>query len=201
MFNNIILTIPHSVCISNEYHLCDYSAEKFANIFNKDLQDIKLKTYIIKSNQNRMILDDNRYSNKELTIKHDSLLWKTLRETIHDTKTIIFDIHSFPSTTKDFGDYDVGILDIMPYQSIVKQLNTYLSNNNIKSNILQAAVGHNSILDVFTLHPLYIPVLLLEINEKLNEKELENISKIITSFLKNNNIKKHYLKLKQLLIK
>jgi len=202
----IILTVPHRVCIGGD-HLCDYSAEPFADIFNKQLIENKFKTKVVKSNQNRIILDDNRFKNKELSIKNDSLLWKTLRNEIKTNENIIiFDIHSYPKETKNFGDNDVVILDNLPYQTITKKLNTYLLKY-MTVDILTASTGHNSILDVFTLHPLYIPVVLLEINEKLNIDRLEKISTLLVNFLKvekNNHggyqdIKYHYLRLKSLL--
>jgi hypothetical protein len=208
---SIILTVPHSVCVDNNNHTCDYSAESFADILKEKLIENKFDTKIIKSEQNRLVLDDNRFQNKYKNIKKDSLLWKTLRNTIKTNKnTIIFDIHSYPDHTENFGNNDIVILDNTPYQTITTELMFYLSDNGITISIYSASTGHNSILDVFTLHPLYIPVILLEINEKLNKDELNKVAKLIINFIEKKNnktmigknypeIKYHYLRMKSLL--
>src|SRR5579872_1320927 len=86
IYNKIILTVPHYVCFHTSVRTCDLAAIPFSNIFknifNDETKETKMETIIIKSGQNRQILDDNRYDKYHLTIKKDSLLWTTLRETI-----------------------------------------------------------------------------------------------------------------------
>jgi hypothetical protein len=185
MYKSVILTIPHSQCLEYKYHTCDIAAQKFAIILKLKLDKI-IDTHIIKSNQNRIILDDNRYFNSTLNIKKDSKLWDNLRKLVISHKNIIiFDIHSFPENTKNFNDNDIVILDINPYQLVSRELKKYMQTNSVKIDILTAKIGSNSILDIMTLNPHYIPTILLEINEKYvnDENKLELFASLISDFI------------------
>lgn len=189
----IILTVPHSKCFNLNIRTCDTVAEQFANILLQQIKNLGNDVVIIKSNNNRYILDDNRFATKLKTIKTDSYLWNKLRETIKEyfkikkkyDDIIVVDIHSFPNNTESFDSNDVVLLDNFPYQQIVKDLKDELIKKEIVVDILPAGTGQNAILDVLTLHPLYIPTILTEINEKYinSPNKLLSIAKIISEFL------------------
>lgn len=209
----IILTVPHCIPMdilnlwSNGQRIertNDTNALTMAESLSNKFNDNKVATTIIKSEQNRYILDDNRYIGiKNYTIKKDSYLWNKLRQTIKNIllydknkinyanitsrnicnvnydDIIIIDCHSFP-TNSDFGKNKVVvILDYKPYQDITKKINYDLNNNNISCEILEGLIGKNSILDILTLHPMYIPTILLEVNEDLDKNTLNIISNYI----------------------
>jgi hypothetical protein len=183
----IILTVPHSHpsnIIKNRSY--DLLAEKFAKL----LQEKKQEIFIIKSGQNRHdILDDNRYSKNGYSIKKDSTLWNTLREKLNCSKNnLVLDIHSFPN--KSFNncfqlnsDCEIVLLDYTPYQEITKKIFETLKKNNINSKITEGKIGSNSILDVLTLHPCYVPTVLIEVNESLSTNRLNDIAKIISDII------------------
>lgn len=182
---NVYITVTHNKCVRG-IRVCDLVAEKFADIFYKKLVDNKITSYIVKSDKSRLIFDDNRFSTRNLNIK-DSKLWNDIKKIFkYNKNNIIFDIHSFPHNTPGFGRRDIAILDIYPFQGITIILNGYMNKNNIGSEILYAAAGSNTILDIFTLHPLYTPTILLEVNEiYLNDEDkLNKIADILVEFIK-----------------
>lgn len=180
MYDVIVLTVPHCVSQDSSYRDYDVVAEKFAKILFDKFVTIQPKTYLIKSASNRKTLDDNRFQTNSLTIKNDSKLWNELRITLskhRSDKIILFDIHSFPNNTSSFnGKSDIVILDNSPYQDIVNQLVDYFKNQTKHTiKIFNAYTGHNAIIDMFSLHPFYIPAILVEMNEKfLNDEEKLN---------------------------
>jgi len=220
MPKTVILTVPH--CIPLEYtneRTSDTNSLKMAHILKTKLKQ-QIQTIIITSKQNRYILDDNRYSNKnnKYTIKQDSGLWNNLRiiinnlfdsyylycmtkikylilkdknteiKPIRQPKIFIIDCHSF--YLGGFGKYsdiklehEVVILDYKPYQQITESLTLELNNNGIKASLLDGQIGGNSILDVFTLHPILIQTVLLEIREDLSESRLNEIADIVSNVL------------------
>lgn len=213
-FENVIITVPHSKGLMTNYRTYDLAAPNFAEILYKkleenktilDLQNIKL----IKSSNNRLTqLDDNRFMNynTQLSIKNDSKLWNELRETVLEYikqckfNILILDIHSFPDNTPSFGKNDVVLLDNVEYQSITIDLYNFIRNkNNNLVKVLPSLTGGNSILDVFTLHPIYIPTLLVEINEKYKDDydKLSLIADDFIDFLKKENKKNNNLKIKK----
>jgi hypothetical protein len=274
----IILTVPHCVPLERALReeeplerdrvpikdyvgrLSDTNALNMANSLKNIFEKNNIEVNIIKSVQNRSILDDNRYSNEDYanmymgryTIKNNSKLWRELRKMINDkfndyhlyrtnkinyqtlknndvTKLedamslypyiIIIDCHSFypggfdidgkykntifqdtgnklvkdnviTSTFKDAGskktdddvsfeEHSVVILDYEPYQKITEIISQTLNEKNIKTRLMEGAIGHNSILDVFTLHPIIIPTVLLEVREDLSLEKLNTIADII----------------------
>lgn len=200
----IVLTVPHSEPISEKYNIPDYLINRNYDLAAKQFADI-LKP-ILESNTNKIIkqinssqnrhtdLDDNRYMHKKTrqTIT-ESPLWVELRKTISDyvennsyKNIIVLDIHSFPDNTKNFDNNDIVILDNEPYQPIVIDLIKHLDKTNLTHKLLAANTSMNSILGVLSLHPLYIPTVLIEINEKhLNDKnKLSEIANTISDFIK-----------------
>jgi hypothetical protein len=171
---NIIITIPHAVSLDGDKRTSDRSAVAMGLMISSYLGQKGHHVHIIKSSQNRYLLDDNRYSSKYgKTIKKDSPLWTELRNlvnTLDHAKTIIIDCHSFYKGGLGGSiDNPLIILDYTPYQSI----NMFLEKNINSIKILEGAIGRNSIMDVFTLHPSPIPVVLLETLETLDRKELD----------------------------
>lgn len=203
---HLVLTVPHSVALSSEPLLRtrDLVALDFAQILfhlleaNKKVLRLE-NIFLIPSKNNRLSLDDNRFQNSDthLTIKGDSKLWTDLRQRIRTlTKKdqtwehiMIWDIHSFPNNTPSFHHRDLNLLDNIPYQETTISLLDLLQTHQIKSSILTAKTGSNSILDVFTLHPLYIPTLLIEINEKFLSRtdKLNELADLLIDFLSNIN--------------
>ena len=188
----IYITVPHNSCIKG-IRLCDLVAEKFADIFYDKLNDDNIIVYIFKSNINRKILDANRFMTNKLNIK-DSNLWQNIKDVFQYGDNILFDIHSFPDKYREFHGKDIIILDNYPYQKFAIMLNEYLNKNNINSKILEASTGNNAILDIFSLHPLYTPTILLEVNEKYlnNDVKLNQIADILIKFIKSYNYIKKY---------
>ena len=196
----IILTTPHSECISKTIHTCDFLAPKAALTLQKIARSKNIETIIIPSRQNRSKLDDNR-TRTDITSIDNSPLWKELREKFmeqyrknkHD-ELIIIDVHSFPQG-KNFNDREIAILDNRVYekedikdkyryQKIVEDLENYLSKEKVDVEIIQAMTGCNSIIDIFTLHPIYTKAMLIEFNEKLDDVRLEIIcGKIMSGIL------------------
>jgi hypothetical protein len=227
----IILTVPHCIALNDtDERTSDRNALNMANIFSTNAKKSinKIHTIIIKSNQNRQILDDNRYSNystnlyNKLTIKKDSMLWTRLRKIIGElhyyslyqinklkyvlqdkppnndmvhrmkmyekNNIIIIDMHSFPSG--GFGqfpdkqlEYKIVIIDYLPYQSITQYIARALNDKGIMTSLREGEIGKNSILDVFSLHPVSIPIILFEVREDLNELELGIIANILIELL------------------
>ena len=204
---HLILTIPHSVALSDEPPLVrtrDLVALDFGQVLFHLLQDNKKvleleNVFLLSSHRNRSVLDDNRFrnSNTNLTIKGDSKLWKELRQKVQKVARedqtwehiMIWDIHSFPNQTPSFSNRDLNLLDNVPYQKVTTFLLDQLRVNHITSSILTARTGSNSILDIFTLHPLYIPTLLIEINEKFLSRvdKLNQLADVLIDFLANLN--------------
>ncbi len=164
----------------------DLNAEPFAMM----LKTLKSEIYVIKSNQNRYELDDNRYSNNNKTIKKDSVLWNTLRNTLknNDDTNIVLDIHSFPNNSFNNcfrlnNPCEIVLLDYSPYQELTKKIYNHLINNNVNSKITEAKIGSNSIIDILTLNPFYTPAVLIEVNENLTKERMMEIAKIISSII------------------
>lgn len=190
--HKIIITVPHAICIDNiQKRTCDLNSYNFAIALRDVLPKHNYDVTLIKSTQNRYTLDDNRYSSEKIkTIKKDSGLWRELRKTISKyvndgnshNDIIIIDSHSFPDRTEK-KHLDVYFLDYVPYQNITTQINNYLLKNNISTEIKTGAIGKNSIIDTFTLHPLYIKTLLIENNESSNTDKLNIIAEHVKNFL------------------
>jgi hypothetical protein len=195
---HIILTIPHSVELESELNdnekerTHDVSAMNVALSIKDEFNKYNINVTIISSHQNRNILDDNRYKGiDDFTIKKNSKLWSELKEEVRSlyqniNNIIIIDCHSFPSG--GFGNFSsineehkIVFIDYHPYQRIVTFLHFYLNKNNIKTSIFEGSIGNNSILDIFTLHPLYIPTILIEVREDINIKEIKKIASIISN--------------------
>ena len=188
----IVITVPHAIPSNiREGRSYDLVAEQFANLLKANIPDAT----IIKSHQNRHdILDDNRYhSNKNsknyMTIK-TSPLWEELRQKVKcNESVIVVDSHSFPKhsfidTHLNAGkDYDIVILDYKPYQDVTIKLIKHLQTNRVVCKITEGHIGSNSILDVLTLHPCYVPTILLEVNESLDTSKMQIIAKIVSDFL------------------
>lgn len=183
--NKIIFTCPHSVCnfgTTRRKQICDYSSKVFTKILAEKCTNID--SILIESNQNRTIMDDNRFE-QEMLIK--SKLWLKLQEEIKKyfklnksfDNLLIMDMHSFP----DRDNLDIYFLDTEPYQEILIKLNDYLNDKGYNSKILTGKIGFNSIMDLHKLHPLTIRSFLVEINEKFNNKELQKIAQDIANFL------------------
>lgn len=146
--------------------------------------------------------------NKRYTIKKDSELWDNVRSIIKTfgkyvenkgayinlkmmyqsnisnksnyTSFVIIDSHSFPrGSFKDKNKNDIVILDYTPYQKITKDIIDSLNSQNVKASLLEGMIGSNSILDIFTLHPMYIPTILLETCEDIEGEKLGYIADII----------------------
>lgn len=184
MFSHFILTVPHNLGIKNipdrSYDLSAYSFAEALYNYLKKVQDMKHNFETIEwisSNNNRFTdLDDNRFYHAKThkSIKNDSSLWNQLRQSIQliyeknsHPSILILDVHSFPNDTLEFKQHDVILLDNLKYQKVVIDFALFLKKNNITCLILPAQTGQNSILDVLTLHPIYIPTILFELNEKI----------------------------------
>ncbi len=176
---NIILTVPHAIPLLNtNIRSSDVSALPMAEILESLFKPI-CNIFLIKSKQNRQILDDNRYSNIDgnYTILNDSGLWQELKECfiinkLDYAKTIIIDCHSFyKNGFNEKSSTEVVILDYIPYQSLSMGLIDGLSN----AQILTGKIGSNSILDVFRLHPYQMTTILLEVREDLSHVRLHEI--------------------------
>lgn len=198
---NIILTIPHAVSDPyTEDRTYDISALLMAKILEALLKEY-FNVFIIKSHQNRYILDDNRYINRKnnLTILNDSKLWKDLRDifnSIDYRKTILIDCHSFyKGGFKEDESIEVVILDYAPYQSLVYELINKIPN----SERMNGLIGSNSIMDIFRIHPHSIPVILLEVREDLSHQRLykiaNNIKDVLINYIKYMNNKTNYVNL------
>lgn len=185
LIDKIIFTCPHSVCnlgTNRSEQICDYNSKIFAEILSKKCSNIE--NIIIESNQNRTIRNDNRFTEKML-IK--SNLWIELQNELKKyynmyksfNNLLIMDMHSFP----DRDNLDIYFIDTEPFQEIVIQLNKFLIEKGYNSKILIGKIGFNSIIDLHKLHPISIRSILVEINEKFNNEELNKIGKDIAFFL------------------
>lgn len=181
----------------NDVRTCDRNAQIFGTIFyNKLLEKLNFNNVkLILSGQNRDEIDDNRYSSNDnkKNIK-STLLWNNLRQNIKLhikngkllKSIIIFDIHSFPreiyNNKKESND--LYIIDYKPFQKITEKIIIYLREKmpKLKFDIKEGQIGINSILDILTLHPLYIPTILLEVCEDLNTTILEDLEKHIINY-------------------
>jgi hypothetical protein len=200
---NIILTVPHSVPIENySKRSHDISALNMANRLKRLCEKYGMAVHLIESAQNRTVLDDNRYSDNNhcnkmhktnssnsgnlLNIRSDSLLWKKLREifnNINYKRLIIIDCHSFYKGGFDIDpSIEMVLLDYTPYQHLVKQISLE-AKKSIPNMILSGTIGCNSILDVMTSHPHYVPTILLEVREDLSDERLEQIAIQLTHTL------------------
>lgn len=77
------------------------------------------------------------------------------------------------------NEHRVVILDYKPYQKITQLLIEKLNENKIKASLLEGAIGSNSILDIFSLHPIAIPTVLFEVREDLTKSDLDKIAEIV----------------------
>lgn len=96
------------------------------------------------------------------------------------TQFIIIDSHSFPrGSFRNNSDDDIVILDYTPYQKITMNIIDMLKSQDVKAKILEGMIGSNSILDIFTLHLMYIPTILLETCEDIPNEHLDYVADII----------------------
>ena len=201
----IVLTVPHSRCLASSpsgpvggERTCDLVAEEFADALFADLRARPLEGVgieIIKSHNNRHTeLDDNRFLHPttKKSIKVDSRLWRRLRMVLARVilaDNLVLDIHSFPEREertgrKIFDGKDVALLDNPPYQEVTIKLRDALERANLTVSIFPAKTGCNSILDVLTLHPIYTPVVLFELNEKYRQgPEVSRIASLVADFV------------------
>jgi len=194
--NKIVLTVPHN-CLENmsinSKHICDFIASDIASYIAKNIKFAK----IIKSDNNRFSIDDNRTNasvglpNKSLITKTiilpnngSTFLWKNLIEEIREGNIkCVLDIHSYPNNILNIND-NVSFIIFRP-KNINKTLNVFLhkhekllSDNNI--NILNVC-PHNEVNAITEMcNQNNIPSLLLEFNEN---KNILNIKKDINIFL------------------
>lgn len=186
--NKIIFTVPHFVCregTTRQQKICDLNAGPFTKLVTDLCQDID--HVIIYSEQNRRVLDDNRFSTGSNTIVQDSPLWIKLREEVkkyHDEHKsfdhlLILDMHSFYIEE----NLDMYFLELEPNQEITVQLNKHLIDNGFRSEIMRNQIGSNSITNVHTLHPVPIRSILVEVSEYITDERLKEMAKHFSDFL------------------
>jgi hypothetical protein len=178
---NILLTVPHSKCLGNKDHICDYLAEKAAKNLRKKFES----SILILADQNRTFIDYNRK-------KARNSKWRENIRKIILSKNIDFllDIHSFPPTSDSFGFFEdtkslpeIVLLDsyydgkfLDKFTSI--NFNNYLLSYKIKSKLLVG--GDNDI--TLDGRKYNIKSILIEYNEDLSSAKLNYINKIISSY-------------------
>ena len=209
----VILTLPHSICNGNSTNdrsiqMCDLNSENFAQKLYNKLIENNINTVIIKSNNNRTELDDNRYKKdidepnlidlskyppifKQTTFNETSQLWINLRK---ETKKyyeennnsfdglLILDCHSFPK--KSHPNLDFYLIDykqINNQYSYLGQIiyNYFNENTEYNHTIKRGKDKFNSIIELTQLSN--IQCILIEILEEIDETKLNDI---ISHFVK-----------------
>lgn len=186
--NKIIFTVPHYVCregTTRQEKICDLNAGPFTKLVSGLCKDID--HVIIYSEQNRRVLDDNRFSTGTNTISQDSPLWIKLREEVkkyHDEHKsfdhlLILDMHSFYRDP----ELDIYFLELTPNQEIAIQLNKYLQDKQFNSVIKPNQIGSNSITNVHALHSTPIRSVLVEVSESISKERLNELAIHFSEFL------------------
>lgn len=168
----IILTSPHSKCdrlyLLLKEHWCDYIAEEMLDLLNESLNDKSNDTIITrKSDTLRPICDLNR--NRCWNTSYRMKL-RQLFESINPKKSLLFDIHSYPSNS-DYGEFDFVIIIQDKYKylyDLIKSLVKSLNKQNINVGVLKG--GENSI--VIEALSYDIPSFLFEFNESYTYNKL-----------------------------
>lgn len=174
----LIITLTHNICNpgeTREEKVCDIKSWEFAD----RLHEIYQNSVIIKSEINRRKIDPNRFFTGSRSIVETNF-YKKLKKEIKSQDLVIFDIHSFPK--KD--DLEFYIIDNATNQEFVEGLYQKFSKiYNKRVGKKYGPTGKNFVLDLFSLHPLYIPVVLLEIHDKMEESQMKEISEIIKTYI------------------
>ena len=193
--NTIIIVMPHTLCDKNVIN-CEIYLLDFVNDLMKKFSSTHThpKIYIIPSYQNRYILDDNRIipTHNDNTILNSSQLWIELRTLFEKNnfdlkKVCILNLHTF--FENNFSDYNnpntnIAILDNNPTQPLSLKILYFFKKKKYNTNLLNGKFGYNALLDIFTIHPVYIPSILIEIKKDLiTNRNSESYKKLINDFI------------------
>jgi hypothetical protein len=174
--SHVVITVPHSLCVSGLDHLCDYMAPKAAVILSN-----KMNAKLFLADANRIVIDYNRRSSR-------SSNWRTKikQYVIQNKSRIVLDIHSYPNDSISFGLIDGKIPDIVLLDSfnggkdsLTNSLASYLNKRGVLVSVL--AGGDNDIS--VEMRELNIASILIEFNEGLTDSQLQKICVTIASFI------------------
>jgi len=169
-----IITAPHVVCLSGSTRTerqCDLVSEESAEYIASTLgasvgfNNVQL----IKSSQNRSVLDDNRHiANIRRTRFHEDLRNTALKQS--NRRTVLIDVHSFPETTTDLDLFLIALrrTEDEPAVQIAKLL-----GSKVNIGVATGKCGGNSILEMYTGSTAL--TMLLEVNESMNADKRDNV--------------------------
>lgn len=184
----ILITVPHSFCIKNSRHVCDYLADDASLNLYKNFRKLNKVTYRILSNKNRSLIDYNRKISRNYK-------WRVFvrKIIINEMINLLLDIHSFPNKYISFGYIkntkiipEIVILDsyhnnykFLDYVTSIN-FNKYLLKNGILSKLMFG--GENDI--TIEAREYGKRSVLIEYNESLSKKRLNFINKVIINYYK-----------------
>lgn len=191
--DTIIIVMPHTVCDKSVIN-CEIYLLSFVDEIKRRLSHSNLKIYSIPSYQNRYILDDNRIipKDKNTTILNSSQLWKELRELFESNipnlkKVCIFNLHTFYGNSFTSGgkqNIDIAILDNNPRQPLSIKIIDFFTKCGYNTNLVNGKFGYNALLDIFTIHPVYIPSILIEVKKDIIlDVNSQSYSKLVDDFV------------------
>lgn len=176
---NIIITAPHSNCLSFEQEEIQRTCDKVSGFAASSLRSSILektshKVIELQSDTHRSISDLNRYNARrtEFRKKVTSLM---------DDASVLLDVHSFPN--ERFGGNEFVILDNLPGTSYGKKIDQLMIN--VRSLLLDGIPSAPSKFEgndiVSEARSRGLTAILFEYNESLSQSRIHEINDLITT--------------------
>lgn len=188
---DVILTVPHSVCLYRDYarldHMCDLAAATAANEIKRLLERRHIKSIIVPATINRRFDDLNRISSRIHRVDFRETIDELIKKN-KGTLKLVLDVHSYNADYEAWEDYEIAVLDD---RKLDRKLESYhmvdwLRKNGVTATLVQGI--DNDIQD--EMHEKGIESYLIEFNESLLNEEgqasnvLTNIASLVAQRIK-----------------
>jgi len=191
----VIITVPHNICKDgtnlfdltfkeslekkkNLVHECDFMASQAAKLIAKFVGKENTEIFFATVSRKECQKCDLNRKNRKLGFRPK--LRKYVFEKIFTERLFVLDVHSYPPTYKKTRDLDCYLLDDdYPFKKYSIKFVEFMKKSGVKIKILRGK--NNDIMD--EMREFGIPCFLIEVNERLNKKELTEICELISKWL------------------
>jgi hypothetical protein len=173
---NVLVTVPHAVCVSKVYRDCDRLAEQAGRQLATHLRAQLLVGDVYRAN-----VDLNRYGARSIGFR------VKVRKALADTHVnLLLDVHSFPNseTWRLYERPDIVVLDNVPMSKHwLKFVQALAKSTDL--NVAHLPGGENDIVE--EARAMGVRAILIEFREGLSAEQLERATKSISDYFKSSN--------------